>query len=198
VTIIAGIVTCDGVVLGADRMASSCNRKQDSGPKVFARDGWAFAVTGSVRSLQIMETVSKGRKIATREDVIALANALYEALKENGLGLAAGGELPEFDTNFLIATPEGLFTLYNDFSVIEEREGFAASGIGYEYALGVLLDGIESGPADGVDLVRRAIRAANALNPHCGGGPDIVRVALREQKEPQAAVVTEMGDGARE
>lgn len=195
-TVIAGLVTDDGVILGADRMMSSCFHKSDSGPKVFAREGWAFAVTGNPRAIQIMERVSREYRIESREDVVALAEALYADMKEKGLGSAPKGQMPDFDAAFLIATPRGLFALDSNFGVYEQSP-FGAHGIGMEYALGVLHDASQF-EADPVDLVRRAVRAANALNPHCGGGPDIVRVALRETTDKAPVILAEAGDGSRE
>jgi 20S proteasome alpha/beta subunit len=195
-TVIAGLVTEGGVVLGADRMLSSCSHKSDSGPKIFEREGWAYAITGSVRTIQIMEKVSKDKKVVSRSDVIDLAASLYEQLKEKGLGGAKAGEMPDFDSAFLVATIEGLFHIQRDFGVAEYKN-FHASGIGCEYALGVLHDGYSR--TDPVELVCRAIAAANALNPHCGGGPDVVAIARTESETKQfvGKIMKERGDGAR-
>lgn len=194
-TVIAGLVTEGGVVLGADRMLSNCSHKSDSGPKIFERDGWAFAITGSVRTIQIMEKISKDKKVVTRSDVLDLAASLYDELKAKGLGGAAEAEMPCCDSAFLVATIEGLFHIQRDFGVSEYKE-FHASGIGYEYALGVLHDGF-SREIHPVDLVSRAIAAANALNPHCGGGPDVVAVSRSESTKVVGAIYKERGEGAR-
>src|SRR5258706_16248257 len=87
-TVIAGLVSEAGVFLGADRMLSNCSHKSDSGPKIFERDGWAYANTGSVRTIQIMEKLTKDKKLITRADVIDLSCSLYGELKTKGLGLA--------------------------------------------------------------------------------------------------------------
>lgn len=194
-TVIAGVVSKDGVVIGADRMMSNCSYKGDSGPKVFEREGWAFANTGDVRTKQIFEKVTKGKKITCRDDAIEVAEEFYKELKEKGLGNAKDSDMPRCANCFLIATPTELFSLESNFAIYEHKN-FLAHGIGMEYAMGVLHDGY--GPdMDAVALVSRAIKAACALNPHCGGGPDIVRVAKKELPQTIAVITTEAGDGAR-
>jgi hypothetical protein len=190
-TVIAGLVTDAGVFLGADRMLSNCSHKSDSGPKIFERDGWAYANTGSVRT---MEKLTKDKKLITRADVIDLSCSLYHELKTNGLGSAAERQMPQCDSDFLVGTVEGLFCIQADFGV-NEYKNFHASGIGYEYALGVLHDGY--GSVKPVELVSRAIAAANALNPHCGGGPDVVAITRTESPRFVGVILKESGEGAR-
>lgn len=193
-TVIAGIVTDDGVVIAADRMLSSCYHKSDSGPKIFEREGWAYGNTGSIREIQIFESLTKDRRVKTRDDVLKLASDLHEEVKKLGPSKTDHDGTGSFNSEFLIATPEGLFCLAKDFGVTECRH-FEASGIGYEYALGVIQDGY--GKRDPVELIKAAIEAANALNPHCGGGPDIVRLAKRKEEVSVSKVETVLGDGAR-
>src|SRR5258708_26387546 len=167
-TVIAGVVAEGRIILGADRMMSNCSHKSDHGPKIFERDGWAYANTGSVRTIQVMEKLTKDKNLVSRSDVVDLSTSLYEDLKAKGLGTAAGGEMPRCDSSFLIATIEGLFEIFTNFGV-GEYKNFHAAGIGCEYALGVLHDGFPNEVP--IRSVSRAIAAANALNPHCGGGP---------------------------
>ena len=196
-TVIAGVVTSRGVVIGADRMASNCWGQHETPGKVFERDGWAFAAAGNPRTIQIFERVSRSTKLAKSDDLFDLAEEFFKKLKEAGLGAAEKNELQQHDSAFLIALSDALFMLDSNFGVYPHAK-FCAHGIGGHYALGVIADAVRAtSDFDGVGLIKRAIEVANFLSPHCGGGPDIARVEKRAETKIVSVISTEAGNGAR-
>jgi ATP-dependent protease HslVU (ClpYQ) peptidase subunit len=166
-TCIVGIAHKGVVWMGCDSMASDGRAKMRMlAPKVVRTGDLLVGVCGSLRVRDTVEYVAlPERGEAMKDDREYLVRSyvphLRAALKDAGV-LATDDGLDEVDSNMLLAYRKRLYSLYDDFSLLEHAEW--AVGSGSEYALGSLF----STSGDPAKRIKTALQAACEFSPSCG------------------------------
>jgi len=142
-TVIVGLVSDNKVYIGADS-AIECNGTQRISvePKVFIRHGMLFGSTGDMRTPQLIQHVMTLREKNYLETTYQYMHnvfivALRECLYKNGAIERLNGKDRMYST-LMVGYEGSLFTVYNDFAVVESVPGYDAIGSGEQFALGSL------------------------------------------------------------
>ncbi len=181
-TVIAALHRGGETWIGCDTLALDGTVLFDCGPKWVVGSKWAVGVAGDLRTLNVITaamTKLLGEKTKT---AFELANAIRDALKDDGYESAKERGPKEYGQEFLIASREGVWAVCVGFSVAQLPEGrFWASGSGGELALGCAYGMASDGPAGKRKSGRSAgghtpeqimatcIGASIALDTTCGG-----------------------------
>lgn len=173
--------------LGGDSLGSSdMSRIVVSQPKVFHSPDTSkiiFGCTHSFRGMQILQYTSLIDEVDILQNipfnhqfiVQKFIPRLQQIFSENGF-LTATDSGQVIGSNFLIGTPEGLFEVQNDFSIIEANHtgSYNSVGSGAYTAMGCLtgfdiLFGLESEEITPAEILLTALRAAEFNIPSVGG-----------------------------
>nr|MDO8112139.1 proteasome subunit beta [Candidatus Sigynarchaeota archaeon] len=177
-TTTVGIVVKNAVILGADKRATEgfyvASKTADKIHKVSSNV--AMTIAGSVADAQylidLMAAESKlyelqnGRKIAVNTVVKILANELYRAKYP----------MP-YEVQHIVGGVDGegpkIYDVGGDGSILKET--YTSTGSGSLYAYGVLEDEYKEGLTieEGVNLVKKAVKAAISRDIFTGNGIDI-------------------------
>lgn len=185
-TCIVGVISADGVVhLGADSASSDGHRiSATRTPKlaelvVDAADcegGRARVVLGFTTSWRMGQVLQQSalpaipRGMDPFEYVVRLVvPQVRAALKDAGFATVANGV--ETGGTWLVGLGGRLFTVQNDYAVLENAEPYAACGSGTDYALGALwgMTLRHGAPCEAIarevalDLIGRALEAAETF-----------------------------------
>ena len=185
-TIITGYTDGKNTWLAGDRAASEENNVTCiAKPKVFVKsvEGCgeiAIGYASSFRMGQLLEykfSPPELRKCSldhylNTEFIDEVARVLHEnnyASETNNVRL--GG-------TFMLGVMGRVFTVQDDFSVIEGSASFAAIGCGYQYALGAMSALSKHSGSTGEDVAKEGVSAAMKYSPYCGvyGEIDFVMV----------------------
>ncbi len=191
-----GLVCKDGIVLAADKRATSGGSVVGSFTKVLPiGDRFAITIAGTVsdaimlsrylRSEIKLKELRSGNEVTAREAANLLAQFVYSNIRQMSA-------IPGI-THFLLggADQEGvhLFDIYPDGSINEVND-YYCSGSGSVYAFG-LIDAqykkdmtVEAA----ADLAKNAIRSAITRDTASGNGYDIVAVTPKGVKEVETVI----------
>ena len=172
--VVATINTDGGVNLAADSQVSDSSSKLNNYPdKIWVEKelGYAIGSVGSIRTAQVVRFATEWPKF--REDehelpkfaVLEVVPAIKTALEQHGLLKEKNG-VHTMDSEFIIASGENFFSIYDDFSVFLPVNGRIAIGSGYAEAYGALGD---EGPwtiEETIQAVHRSTLTAQGV-----GGP---------------------------
>ncbi len=191
-TTTVGIVCKDGVVLAADKRATSANYIVDKKAKKIHKinDRMALTTAGTVSDIQLLVKYLKAelklkelraaREPSVKESANLLAGMVYQNIRKLSM-------IPGL-SHFLFAGygSEGphLYDLFADGSLTEVDE-FVASGSGSVFALGVLetLYSKEMKMDDAIKLAVKSINAAVQRDSASGEGIDVIQITKDGVKE---------------
>lgn len=165
-TVIVGVKTDGGVLLGADSASGVYDTMMRSDPKLVQVDGsFAFGFTTSYRFGQIVRFHVE-RPLAKSKDLFDLLVSdwvprLRRALREHGYTEAKDGR--ETAGELVVAWRDRLFKVHSDFSVAESPDRFLAAGCGEDFALGALEVLLAHGCAACLRTPRELLNAALAV-----------------------------------
>jgi 20S proteasome alpha/beta subunit len=140
VTVIVGIETDDGVVLGADRSCTWPDLNQIatySYPKLFEYGPFLIGGCGSPRSMDLLRGCSAGDDWKPERAVHYLANAYRKALIDGG-GIAKWDDGTDKGDSMLVAYAGQLYRIDDQFDVLQLADRYDAIGCGAPFALGAL------------------------------------------------------------
>ena len=192
-TIIVGLIDQAGRVrLGADTVYSNGNRNVDRNSKITSRpvkrpyrngrqeityeDSYILmGASGGVRPAQVVREMKppdwpKGQS-AYQYLVGPFVSAMRDALISAGQMGKSDTQIDEAELPMLIGMDGRLFVVWQDFSVTQPVDDYAAIGSGTDLALGALF-AVKYAP-DPVERIVMALRAAVAYSVSCGGPLDI-------------------------
>ncbi len=185
-TVLVGLVDKDSIWLGADDMVIGENDYMMGQNKFYERKDagtgkihWMAVSAGSIRSAQLFEKCAGDWVLESESDIRDLANDILQAHIQFGMGKSEDGELPIIDAEFLLATPFGLYAIYDDLCYIK-YDKFVTGGIGNEYAKSFIQ--LRYGKESSKSLITNAIRVAGELSPYCSSNADV-----REFKLPKVS-----------
>lgn len=148
------------IVVAADRCASNTLEQGTiAHSKVFVpndANGIIIGLCGSIRELNILEAaelvdIREESPYNRRWVIDVLVPRIINALTESGaVGVDATNRL-EMLSMLLVATNKGIFTIQQDFSVIEYAQEFLAIGAGADVAKGILMSAEMLGVEEMVD-----------------------------------------------
>ncbi len=158
--------------IGSDTLYASGSLKL-VGPKWIVRPPWAVGVAGHLRSVNILEH-HRENLLAELSGAYEFTRRIRELLREDGFHQDSEGQGPGplgFGQTFILAHPEGAWTIASDFSIVPIPRGqLWAEGSGRELALGAAHARANcGGKFTARDTVKRAIAAAIAFDTICGG-----------------------------
>ena len=168
------------VVMGADSISATFYSKDKAAtPKIAQRSGLLIGGCGSWRILNLVQhslelpTPPKTRKAMREYMVTVFIPALSALLKKSG-ALHIKDSIQGHSAVLLVASPNYLCTVQTDFSVIESRGNYLATGAGEDFALGSLYATSSFfGPHD---RVREALKASENLSPLVSGPFHLIEV----------------------
>lgn len=191
-TIIVGLIDQDGRVrLGADTVYSNGNRHVDRNSKItslpvkrpylknqeIAKENTYILIgtSGGVRPAQVVRAMRapdwpKGQS-AYQYLIGPFVSAMRDALASAGQMGKSDTQIDEAEVTMLVGIDGRLFIVWQDFSVTQPDDDYAAIGSGTDLALGALF--AVGGDADPVKRILVALRAAAAYSASCGGKLDI-------------------------
>jgi ATP-dependent protease HslVU (ClpYQ) peptidase subunit len=187
-TCIAAIKGANGSIhMAGDRQASySNNALAMAEPKVMARNGFVYGVTGSHRTANILRHgFSEPPKLAGQEFMNYMVNswipAWVECLQKHGQKEVIHN-ISNQEAWLMIGHEGRLFIMASDFSMVEEVYPYAAIGCGGNLAKGALAV-IESFQEDMPPSARlmAAIGTAILHDSFCGGQIDIVELEFQKE-----------------
>ena len=170
-TIIVGLQTERGVIMGADSMASTdFIARHLSIPKVFKRFGLVIGCSGApylINLLMYGDLDIEEPAILTMEWMVRrFVPALREAIK--------AGDFDFEDSSVMVGRGDKIFTVYVDYSVVCWDTPYAVIGSGSEFALGSLVTTSMFKISEEA-RVKAAIWATERYCPTVGGATVIVR-----------------------
>lgn len=171
------------IYLGADSLASNgMQRSRIADPKIFKNGEFIIAYAGSFRSGQILAYKFKPPAIPKNNNKLFsyMVNEFVEELRET---LSKSGRIrKEMDQEnarpleFLVAIRGRLFSVQEDFSVLEPMDGYAAAGSGESICIGSLYS-TKGLPAD--KRIKLALKAAAHHDPNVSEPFVIKRVKIK-------------------
>tara|TARA_Y100000310_G_scaffold327446_1_gene393821 strand:+ start:6054 stop:6680 length:627 start_codon:yes stop_codon:yes gene_type:complete len=197
-TTIIGVICKDGIVIGADKRTSagytvakrtSIKVHPISRNLVLAKAG---LVSDAQRTLKIIKALIKLEELKTKRQVSVkwassqLSQMLYNksreySMVESVVGLIVGG---------IDDTGHYLYEIGTDGSLLA-AEGFVASGSGSTFSIGVLetLYKEDLTIDQGIDLTKKALRAAIERDMFTGNGMDIYTITKKGVKHAEKVKV---------
>lgn len=178
-TCIVGLQTESGTVIGADSLGCAENNKTvRSDVKVFRSGPFLLGFTGSFRIMQVVRyrpSWPAQREGASDHEYLCtdFVDAIRQALRESGCLKRA--EEVEAGAAFLLAYKGQLYEGESDFQIGIPKNGMAATGCGFAYALGALASLTGSDPKW---RVAQALETASQFDTFVGA-PFVVRSQLR-------------------
>ncbi len=193
-TIVVGLIDQDGrAYMGADTVRSNGNRYVDRNSKltrmvvkrpyraksqeIANRNGHILVGTsGSIRAGQVIGEMHApdwpAGLSAYRYLVGPFAAAASDALREAGQMGKSPAQSDEAELTMMVAIDGCLFVIWQDFSVTQPAEPYAAIGSGTDIALGALF-AMRNVVAPARNIIRDALRAASAYDDACGAPFDL-------------------------
>lgn len=170
-TIIVGIQTDRGVIMGADSMASTDYISRHLAiPKVFKRFGLVIGCSGAPYLINLLTygdiDLEAPADLSMEWMVRRFVPALREAIK--------AGEFDFEESSVMVGRGDKLFTVYADYSVVCWDTPYAVIGSGSEFALGSLTTS-SLFRRDAETRVKAAIWATERYCPTVGGATVIVK-----------------------
>jgi ATP-dependent protease HslVU (ClpYQ) peptidase subunit len=128
------------VYLGSDSfLGTGVIRDVIDTPKFFVKDDLVIAYAGGVRPAQLVEHDLKVRKRRKNEsDMTYLINVVVESIKKALERHGVPTQPDKSETDFIIVYQHKIYVLQGDFSLVRSNLGFAAIGVGQDYAYGAL------------------------------------------------------------
>lgn len=176
-TVVVGIKTTRGVLLGADSQGSAggyIGIRSDT--KTFnLTPHIAIGYTSSFRMGQVLRFHMDASKLKTKNvpdlyewAVVTFVPLVRTTLKEHGYMKVLNGE--ETGGNFLLAVHDRLFQVEDDLQVGETADEYDTCGSGFDIARGAIHALLDHAPKmQTKNLVRAALDAACTFNAYCGG-----------------------------
>lgn len=172
-SVVIGIKYKDGVVMAADKQATSGTTKSDNAIKMqyFEGSKSCMGVVGYLRDCNVIRTIDEivapidilqKREINDRYVISNIIPNLISVMTANKRVRDKGG-IVEMDSIMMYSTPEKIFTIGPDFGVIESDESFAAIGCGEDKVRGYLSqfkDMPRLTKDEAVELLTKAIQIA--------------------------------------
>ena len=162
-TCIVGMIDGDDVLIGADSCGGDVKQyvalhRSDS--KVFRRGPFLMGFTSSFRMGQLLrynlQVPNHPKGMGTHRYMsTCFIDAVRNCLKDGGF--AGKKDEVESGGTFLVAYRGKLFSVYSDYQVGEDADGYAAVGCGFAFALGAI-HATKGEPAE--KRVRKALKAA--------------------------------------
>jgi len=187
-TCIVGLKTPTRLYMGADSLFTSGDSAfYNKESKVFGRDGYLIGVTGSLRVSQILQ-FHKDSLVSPlgipQKDLFGFLCSefiplLIETLDKSHY-LSSEDGLRKMDGIILLGTHGRLFTIWQNFQVMEYPEEFSVVGSGQYEAQGSLMT-TKKYDIPPKERIRLAIKAAIHYNATVGG--DIVIKSIPVKKE---------------
>lgn len=152
-TCIVAIKDGNRIFMGADSQVSFGSGRQHplAKPKVWQKDEALYGGTGDIRPIQVMEyNCVMPKPFETQKLYHFLVNNFVTVVRDTmrnagclhqhypGLEWVGDSGVEFIDALFLIAYQKKIFLLSRNFSIIEYKEGYGATGSGEEFAYGVL------------------------------------------------------------
>lgn len=175
-TIIAGIVSDEGIYVGTDSLwgfDSNYSRPLRDKFLRIPESEMVIAGAGSECSSQAMEELLRldesahYLKATKQSEVLKLGRALLDHLKELGVGGSKENEMPSHEFNFIIAVPGKLFTLEQDYTAMEWGD-YIALGSGSTICESAIWAALKCGSEPKAAL-KLGLKAACKFVPNCGG-----------------------------
>jgi ATP-dependent protease HslVU (ClpYQ) peptidase subunit len=168
-TVIVGLETDKGVIIGADSIAiSGYNALATTIEKVFIKDGFIFGVCGNFRIAQLIRyKASFPEKVGDQPDFQYLSTVIIDCIKKVLKDDNFEDEENQEPT-LLVGYNGKLYVIYHDFQVNRFLGGYFALGYGSDFALGSLFSTSKLPP---MERIKQALNAANhfsaaVLNPY--------------------------------
>lgn len=160
-TVLAGVETTQSVWVATDSMLTDDHKRICGVEKLLHTSGGVLALGGDEEA----ELLVRQALLTADGDPHELARLLYEATRE-------------VDSSFqaLYAHATGLYHISGSGCAYRDPRGYAASGIGGDYALGalcVLEPHLQTRPTD---CLRAAVKIACSFSVYCGGDVQIREV----------------------
>lgn len=193
-TIVVGLIDQGGhVIMGADTVYSNGNRHVDRNSKLTrmpvkrpyrtkaqeVANAYHFALVGTSGSIRAGQIVSAMRapdwpkgQSAYEYLIGPFVGAVRNALEDAGQVGKSSIQSDQTELTILVALDDCLFIIWQDFSVTQPAEPYAAIGSGTDLALGALF-ATRSLRAVPSEAVLDALRAAAAYNDGCGAPFDL-------------------------
>lgn len=172
------------IYLGADSLASNgMQSSRVSDPKIFKNGEFIIAYAGSFRSGQVLAYKFKPPAIPKDNNKLFsyMVNEFVEALRET---LSKTGRIRKemeqenaSPLEFLVAIRGRLFSVQDDFSVLEPMDGYAAAGSGESFCIGSLYS-TKGMPAE--KRIKLALEAAAHHDPNVSEPFVIKKVKIKD------------------
>ena len=162
-TCIVGMIDGDDVLIGADSCGGDVEQYtviNRADTKVFTRGPYLFGFTSSFRMGQLLQyNLEVPEHPHGMNNHCFMATRFIDSVRRclTSGGFAAKKDEVESGGTFLVAYSGSLFTVYGDYQVGENADGYASVGCGYEFAYGAI-HATEGEPA--MTRVKKALKAA--------------------------------------
>jgi len=164
-----------GTWIGSDRLVTMDGYALAERPKWIVRAGWAVGVAGDKRTLNLLESQAE-TLLDEPPGAFTVASRIRDMLRADGYVPGDDPGPQDLGNQIIVAHHSLAWHVDSGFGVVEFPEAMlcaAGSGgpeaRGAGHALGAPT--VSGGVTDGRVLVESAIRAAIALDIHCGGEP---------------------------
>lgn len=194
-TTAVAVETENGVVLGVDSQISSLDDEggvmsMSTVPRVWSKvikfDGYAIAVAGDTRALNLLAHAFDGPSYKTtklsnsdRWLTTTLIPALKETLEQHDYAIGGvSNKAASQGSQFLVATVNHAYIIEGDWGWAADRSGLYAIGTGSPFALGALHATVSRNSSLSVatKAANKALSVAAALDPYTGGPFHVIRV----------------------
>lgn len=146
-SIIIALKNKDGIIVGADKQITCMGNSFHTANKI-KQFKYSNIIIGTVGYLRDSQIIEKQEEIINWEDIVKKIHINYNYIIDKFIfniynifksenRIRTEDNIDSFNSDFLIATNEGLFIIENDMSIIE-CENFATIGSGLELVNGYL------------------------------------------------------------
>lgn len=190
---ICGLRALGHTYLATDHMTTrGALRTEEVRKIVCLPHGWALAVAGGPRALQVVQEISPHLghvigeysptefvPVSCRNDILRyIRNTLREEFQKEGFVHTVGEQAPRCPVELLIAAPNDLWVMRDDFSYSRVPDGeVGAVGLGEAVARGAAYalgpDPKTRDLSEPVTFLRTCVAAAAHVHPACGAEADV-------------------------
>ena len=161
-TCIIGLEEDGRVYIGADSCTSNGGFDRDSvlDKKIFRKNGFIFAHTGTVRAKQIIEHLIDFPSPKTFDDnfvINKIAEPIRSKFKEIGYSEIKDNQESTED-GFIIAYKQSAYFIYSNYTVSRNKDGLITAGCGGRFARGAMLALKDLPP---IERIERALEIAS-------------------------------------
>lgn len=196
-SVVIGIKTKDGVVIGSDRQVTKGQLKTNltgDNSKIWPVDNFEKIIMGGVGSLRSIQIIQTMRKMITLDELMDgidysfvvrnLYNKIFKELVDYGRipKDVNGNFIPTFDCAFLFAIQNNLFAIEQDGSVID-TDDYIVIGSGEEVASGVLENNKDKDP---YTRIKEAIKACSDKTLYVNNKIDFLTTIIPDGKETKS------------